>query len=294
MGFQRYRLPARKHSKRSKTLQTLQNPPNTFQTLQTPSPTGTPGPRPLLKQAPQGQGHSNGFLLAFKAAVCQPANTPNAPKPSKPSKPSKHPPKPCKPSKPSKTFQTLQTPSPAGTPGPRPLPQQAPLSKLPFARPQTLQTFQNLPNLPNPPNTFPSRHPRAKATSPTGTPRPRPQQWLSMGFQSCRLPACKRSKPSKTFQTLQTLQNLPNPPNTFPSRLPRAKATSPTGTPGPRPLLKQAPQGQGHSNGLLWAFKAAVCPPANAPNLPKPSKPSNPSRHPRAKATSPTGTPGPG
>ena len=62
-------------------------PSKTLQTLQTPSPTGTPGPRPLLNQAPQGQGHSNGFLLAFKAAVCQPANTPNAPKPSKPSRP---------------------------------------------------------------------------------------------------------------------------------------------------------------------------------------------------------------
>ena len=54
------------------------NPPKTFQTstpfktLQTPSPTGTPGPRPLLNQAPQGQGHSNGFLLAFKAAVASP------------------------------------------------------------------------------------------------------------------------------------------------------------------------------------------------------------------------------
>ena len=71
--------------KPSKTFQTL-NPFKTLQTLQTPSPTGTPGPRPLLNQAPQGQGHSSGFLLAFKAAVCQPANTPNAPKSSKRSK----------------------------------------------------------------------------------------------------------------------------------------------------------------------------------------------------------------
>ena len=38
--------------------QTLQTPPK----FQTPSPTGTPGPRPLPQQAPQGQGHSNGFL----------------------------------------------------------------------------------------------------------------------------------------------------------------------------------------------------------------------------------------
>ena len=117
-----------------------------LQTLQTPSPAGTPGPRPLPEQAPQGQGHSNGFLWAFKAAVCQPANAPNPPKPSK------HRPQqeatsrtgtprakatamwlsmgfhscrlPAR--KPSKTLQTLQTPSPAGTPGPRPLPEQAP------------------------------------------------------------------------------------------------------------------------------------------------------------------------
>ena len=63
--------------------------------------------------------------------------------------------------------KTLQTPSPTGTPGPRPLLNQAPrakatamafywLSKLPFASPQTLQTLQNPPNAPNtiqnPPN----------------------------------------------------------------------------------------------------------------------------------------------
>ena len=56
----------------------------------------------------------------------------------------------------------------------------------------------------NPPNTFPNRHPRAKATSQSGPPGPRPQQWLSIGFQSCRLPARKHSKRSKTLQTLQT------------------------------------------------------------------------------------------
>ena len=139
------------------------------------------------------------------------------------------------------------------------------LSKLPFASPQTLQ------NPPNPPNTVPSRHPRAKATSRTGTPGPRPQQWLSIGFQSCRLPA---RKPSKTLQTLQT--------------------PSPAGTPGPRPLPEQAPQGQGHSNGFLWAFKAAVCQPANAPNPPKPSKASKPSKTLQTLQTpSLTGTPVP-
>ena len=79
------------------------------------------------------------------------------------------------------------------------------------------KTFQTLNPLQNPPNTFPNRHPRAKATSPqSGPPGPRPQQWLSIGFQSCRLPARKHSKRSKTLQTLQdppnTIQNPPNPP----------------------------------------------------------------------------------
>ena len=84
-------------------------------------------------------------------------------------------------------------------------------------------------------------------------------------------------KPSKTFQTLNPLQNPTNPPKPskhLPNRHPRAKATSQSG-----------PQGQGHSNGFLLAFKAAVCQPANTPNAPKPSKrskhhpkPSKPSR----------------
>ena len=67
---------------------------------------------------------------------------------------------------------------------------------------KTFQTLNPLQNPPNPPNTFPNRHPRAKATSQSGPPGPRPQQWLSIGFQSCRLPARKHSKRSKTLQTL--------------------------------------------------------------------------------------------
>ena len=242
--------------------QTLQTPPK----FQTPSLTGTPGPRPLPEQAPQGQGHSNGFLWAFKAAVCQPANPP---------KPSKHRPQ--------------QAPQGQGH-----FPNRHPrakatamafygLSKLPFASPQTLQTFQNLPN---PPNTVPSRHPRAKATSRTGTPGPRPQQWLSMGFQSCRLPARKQQAPQgqghfpNRHATAMAFYGL--------SKLPFASPQNP-----PKPSKpSKPPQGQGHSNGFLWAFKAAVCQPANAPN---PSKIPNtfPNRHPRAKATSRTGAPGP-
>ena len=313
IGFQ---MPARKHSKRSKTLQTFQ-------------------------KAPQGQGHfsirhprAEATAIAFywlSNAVCQPANTPNAPKPSKRSKrhprakatsqagtPGPRPQQRLNPPKPSKTLQTLQTPFPTGTLGPRPrqllsigfqsccLParkhskrsktlqtfQKAPqgqghfsirhprakatakafywLPKLPFSSPQTLQTLQNLPNVPK------------------GTPGPRPllnQAPQGQGHFSIRHPKAKATAkafywlpklPFASPQTLQTLQNLPNVPK---------------GTPGPKPLLNQAPQGQGQSNFLLLAFKAAVCQPANTPNAPKPSKRSK--RHPRAKATSQSGTPGP-
>ena len=64
---------------------------------------------------------------------------------------------PPKPSKPSTPFKTLQTPSPTGTPGPRPQ-QWLPIGfqKLPFASPQTLQNPPNAPkpskHHPKPPN----------------------------------------------------------------------------------------------------------------------------------------------
>ena len=296
IGFQSCRYGLSKlpfaHPQTLQTFQNLPNPPNP------PKPSKPSKHRP--QQAPQGQGHfpnrhprAKATAMAFyglsKLPFASPQTLQNPPKPSKPSK-----------------HRPQQAPQGQGH-----FPNRHPrakatamafyrLSKLPFASPQTLQ------NPPNPPNTVPSRHPRAKATSRTGTPGPSPQQWLSMGFQSCRLPARKRSKPSKTLHSLQTLQNPPNPPNTFqnPPNPPKPSKTlqtlqtlqtpSPTGTPVPRPLLKQAPQGQGHSNGFLWAFKAAVCQPANPP---KPSKPSKhrpqqapqgqghfPNRHPRAKA----------
>ena len=104
---------------------------------------------------------------------------------------------------------------------------------------------------------------KEKAAAPRPKPRGRPRgrscgrprgrcRGLEAGLEA------QGGKPSKTFQTLNPLQN---PPNTFPNRHPRAKATSQSG-----------PQGQGHSNGFLLAFKAAVCQPANTPNAPKPSK----------------------
>ena len=252
--------------------------------FQTPSPTCTLGPRPLPQQAPQGQATAMAFYGLSKLAFLgfQSCRLPAR--------------------KPSKTLQALQT----------------------------LQTLQTLQNLPNPPNTVPSRHlrstamtfygpqscrlpackgsklPKFQTPSPTCTlgPRQLPQQapqgqataMAFLGFQSCRLPA---RKPSKTLQTLQTLQNPPNPPNTVPSRHlrstamtfygpqscrlpackgsklpntfpnmhPRAKATSPTGTPGP-----------GHSNGFLRLSKLPFASPQTLQNSPKLSKPSKPSK----------------
>ena len=60
---------------------------------------------------------------------------------------------------------------------------------------------------------LPQQAPQGQGHFSIRPPGPRPQQWLSIGFQSCRLPARKHSKRSKTLQTPKTLQTLQNPPN---------------------------------------------------------------------------------
>ena len=231
-----------------------------FQTLQTFTL------KQLPQQAPQGQGHSNDFLWAFKAAVCQPAKAPNASKIPNPqgqghSNETFYEFQSCrllarKGSKLSKTkFQTPSNQGP-GTPGPRPLPQQAPQGqatamaflgfqscRLPTRKPsKTLQTLQTLQNPPNPPNTVPSRHLRSTAgvdlvlfqtlqtftlkQLPPGTPGPGPQQWNFLWISKL---------PFASPQRLQTFQN-------------KIQTPSPTGTPGPRPLPQQAPHGQGQGH----------------------------------------------
>ena len=120
-------------------------------------------PRGRCRGKPRGRPRAS-RPASRRASRHREANPPNPQPPSKPSKPSK-------------TLQTLQTPSPTGTPGPRPLLNQAPQGQ--------------------------------------GPPGPRPQQWLSIGFQSCRLPARKHSKRSKTLQTLQNLQTLQTPSQTL-------------------------------------------------------------------------------
>ena len=312
---------------------TLQNPPNPPKGPRKGTPTSPTRATFRTQKPPQGHsngcaraphGRSNGFLYAFKAAVCQASNAP----------------------KPSKTLQTLQksgqlrkekvpqqaqhAPLPhakattrpqqwlKGTPRPQQwllitparkshhkataMAQEHPTaaamasytrSRLPFARPQTLQN----PPKPSKPSKSPAssaekvpqqaQHaplPHAKATTRPqqwlkGTPRP--QQWLLIRVQGCRLPGLKRSK---------TLQNPPNPPKVRPAPQGKGTPTSPTrATPARKSHHKatamaqehptaaamasynsrtqKPPQGHsngsraphGRSNGFLYAFKAAVC-----------------------------------
>ena len=93
-------------------------------------------------------------------------------------------------------------------------------SRLPFARPQTLQTLQKTAQLRREKVPQQAQHaprPQAKATTRPqqwlkGTPRP--QQWLLIGVQGCRLPGLKPSKspPSSAGK------RYPNKPNTRHSR----------------------------------------------------------------------------
>ena len=107
-------------------------------------------------------------------------------------------------------------------------------SRLPFARPQTLQTLQRSAQLRREKVPQQAQHappPQAKATT---RPQqwlkstPRPQQWLLIGVQGCRLPGLKPSKPSKS------------PPSSAGKRYPNKLNT--------RHARRQKPP-QGHSNG---------------------------------------------
>ena len=92
--------------------------------------------------------------------------------------------------------------------------------------PQTLQTLQILQKSAQlrrqkvPQQAQHAPRPQAKATTRSqqwikGTPRP--QQWLLIGVQGCRLPGLKRSKPSKSPPS-SAGKRYPNKPNTRHSR----------------------------------------------------------------------------
>ena len=96
-------------------------------------------------------------------------------------------------------------------------------SRLPFARPQTLQTLQKSAQLRRDKVPQQAQHatlPHAQATTRPqqwlkGTPRP--QQWLLIGVQGCRLPGLKPSKRSKSPPSSAGTR-YPNKPNTRHSR----------------------------------------------------------------------------
>ena len=113
-------------------------------------------------------------------------------------------------------------------------------SRLPFARPQTLQTLQRSAQLRREkvPRATPARKSHHKATAmaeghphtrharrqkpPQGDSNgsrapPGPQQWLLIGVQGCRLPGLKPSKPSKSPPS-SAGKRYPNKPNTRHSR----------------------------------------------------------------------------
>ena len=174
------------------------------------------------------------FFRGFKTAVCPPSNAPNAPNPSAGLQGNN-----------SYSYSYIHAPVHAPAicfPGG---------SRLPFARPQTLQTLQTLPQA-------------SKATTLTAT---------CQGVQDCRLPALKRSKRSKPFRRppRQQLLQLHAPAICFSggSRLPFAR-------PQTLQTLPQASKATTLTATCLChlffrGFKTAVCPPSNAPNAPNPS-----------------------
>ena len=182
-------------------------------------------------------------------------------------------------------------------------------SRLPFARPQTLQ---NPPNPPNPPKVRPApsktlqtlqtlqksgqlrrekvpqqaQHaplPHAKATTRPqqwlkGTPRP--QQWLLIRVQGCRLPGLKRSK------TLQNPPNPPNPPKVRPAPQGKGTPTSPTrATAARKSHHKATAMAQGHPTAAAMAsYTRSRLPFARPQTLQNPPKPSKPSKSPASSA----------
>ena len=231
IGVQGSRLPGLKPSKPSNSSKSLPNSagkrypnkPNTRDARRQKPPQGhSNGSR-----APHGR--SNGFLYAFKAAVCQASNPPNAPKVRSASQGKGTPTSPTR-ATPARKSHHKATAMAEGHPPAAAMAIRASYrrSRLPFARPQTLQTLQILQKSAQlrrqevPQQAQQAPRPHAKATT-----RP----WLLLGIQGCRLPGLKPSKPSNSSKSLPNSagKRYPNKPNT-------------------RHARRQRPP-QGHSNG---------------------------------------------
>jgi len=157
--------------------------PPTLQTLQ--APFWHPQPRRQRHQGP-----INSFLLAFTPAVCQASNLPNF----------------------------FGTPNPAGKGTRAPSKAFYWRSRLPFARPQTLQTLQTPFWHPRPRRQRHLSHPPTASNAFFGTHNPAGKETkaTSIGFSR------RSSLPFARPQTLQTLQMFFFPPST-----PQAKAPGP-------------------------------------------------------------------
>ena len=178
-----------------------------------------------------------------------PPNPPNAPNPPKPAKPSKHRPQQA-PQIHSNDF--LDAFKAALTGGQGHSNDFLWASKLQFASLQRIQTSKI-------PNTFPNMHPRAKATSPTGTPGPGHSNGFLWAFKAAVCQPAKAPNASKipnpqgqghsneTLYEFQSCRLLARKG----SKLPKFQTPSPTCTLGPRQLPQQAPQGQATAMAFL-------------------------------------------
>ena len=243
--------------KRSKTLQTSKSPASSAR-KRYPNKPNTRHSR--TQKPPQGHsngsraphGRSNGFLYAFKAAVCQASN---APKPSKPSK------SPASSARKRGTLQGKGTPtSPTrATPARKShhkataMAQEHPTaaamasytrSRLPFARPQTLQ------NPPNPPKVRPAPQGKGTPTSPTRATAARKSHHKATAMAQGHPAAAAMASYTRSrlpFARPQTLQNPPKPSK--PSKSPASSAGKRyPNKPNTRHSRTQKPP-QGHSNG---------------------------------------------
>ena len=149
-------------------------------------------------------------------------------------------------------------------------------SRLPFARPQTLQ------NPPNPPKVRPAPQGKGTPTSPTRATAARKSHHKATAMAQGHPTAAAMASYTRSrlpFARPQTLQNPPKPSK--PSKSPASSAGKryPNKPNTRHSRTQKPPQGHsngsraphGRSNGFLYAFKAAVC---QASNAPKPSKPS--------------------
>ena len=242
------------------------------------------------------------FFRGFKTAVCAPSNAPNAPNPSaglqgnnsysymplpsvfqgvqdcrlpalkrsKRSKPFRRPPR----QQLLQLYTAIHAPAICFSGG----------SRLPFARPQTLQTLQTLPQA-SKATTLTATCPchlffrgfKTAVCPPSKTPNPSaglqgnnsysymPLPSVFQGVQDCRLPALKRSKPFRRPPRQQLLQ-LHAPAICFSggSRLPFARPQRLQTLPQASKATTLTATCPCHL--FFRGFKTAVCPPSNAPN----------------------------